>query len=88
MYHKSVVAFMYHKSEVGFIHHKSVVAFMYLKSMVGFTCSENVYFLYCQVSHKVLCLKDLTHMADLKASSRQAMIGSLTGKLGESLPGE
>ncbi|XP_059170813.1 E3 ubiquitin-protein ligase MYCBP2-like isoform X4 [Physella acuta] len=30
------------------------------------------------VSHKVLCLKDLTHMADLKASSRQAMIGSLT----------
>ncbi|KAH9488940.1 E3 ubiquitin-protein ligase mycbp2 [Bulinus truncatus] len=30
------------------------------------------------VSHKIYCLKDLTGMTDFKASSRQAMIGSLT----------
>nr|AOV18880.1 myc binding protein 2 [Lymnaea stagnalis] len=30
------------------------------------------------VSHKIICLKDLTGMTEFKASSRQAMIGSLT----------
>ncbi|GFN82137.1 myc binding protein 2 [Plakobranchus ocellatus] len=33
---------------------------------------------YDAVSHKVICLKDLTSVIELKASSRQAMIGSLT----------
>ena len=32
------------------------------------------------VAGSVECLKDLTATAELKASSRQAMIGSLTGK--------
>ncbi|XP_055893471.1 E3 ubiquitin-protein ligase MYCBP2-like isoform X4 [Biomphalaria glabrata] len=41
-------------------------------------CDSCKMFLLNKVSHKVHCLKDLTGMTDFKASSRQAMIGSLT----------
>lgn len=34
-----------------------------------------------QVHFTVSCLKDLTATTEIKASSRQAMIGSLSGKL-------